>query len=195
MIVAFTGAGISRASGIPTFEERPELRDDLIIDKWYREPEKVWASMQKLQELIERSEPNPAHRALAEAGIPVVTQNIDSLHQRAGSEEVIEIHGHMREVVCTRCGYRAPFGKELMACPRDGRYLKPDIVFYGEDLQRWPDAVDLIERATTLLVIGTSLTVAPACYLPTMAANKGARLVHINRRAEEEVPRFLQGLA
>ncbi len=155
----------------------------------------VWSYIAQLYHVIEQAEPNPAHRALAELealGVikAVITQNIDGLHQKAGSRNVIELHGNSRWAVCTVCGYRVGLKEaveearkgKLPRCPRCGGLLKPDAVFFGEPLPR--DALEKAfreaEKSDYFLVIGSSLTVHPAAYIPLHAKENGAFLVIVN---------------
>lgn len=192
MIVAFTGAGISRASGIPTFEERGDLRDVLTRTYWDKKPQLVWDALKEMEQMSVTAKPNPAHLALSKYQIPIVTQNIDGLHQEAGSKTVIEIHGTLHESKCTGCGTvrKTKELTELTKC-ECGQYFKPEVVLYEEGLQHFGAAMDLVGQADILLVIGTSLLVAPANTLPQMAERNGAKVMVINDNAEEELPLLL----
>lgn len=199
MWVVFTGAGISRASGIPTFEERPDLRDDLDLDVWKARPAKIWQAVWEMHQMAQQAQPNPAHYAIAAAGLPVITQNIDGLHQRAGTRpyDIIELHGSLREGICQACGSAAPLtwhtGETLPHCGCGG-HLKPDVVLYQEPVHRYLSAVRLIKQASVLLVVGCSLTVTPAAELPRLAERHGAKVLVINQNAETEVPNLLASL-
>ena len=200
--VALTGAGISVESGIPDFRsecglwERFDPMEYATIDAFRANPEKVWQMLFEMSALIERAKPNPAHLALAQLermGLlkAIITQNIDDLHQVAGSQEVIEFHGNARRLVCT-CGANEDAatvsGRNLLdskkppRCTQCDRILKPDAVFFGEPIpQEASDrAMQAVEQAESLLVIGTSATVAPASYLPVVAKNRGATIIEIN---------------
>lgn len=203
-IVALTGAGISRPSGLPTYTERPELRElfsSILKFDWYK--------YIKLYEEMAAANPNKAHYSLAKAGIPVITQNIDRLHEMAGSEKVLHLHGCFDRSVCMDCGWKSlgwdspredfnikllylRSGIKFFKCPHCGAWLRPDIVFYGEDLKDWWKAVDWVAEAKTVLVIGTSLKVRPFNVLPEMAWRNGAEVIKINERAEVEVPKILE---
>ncbi|HOB21749.1 MAG: NAD-dependent protein deacylase [Firmicutes bacterium] len=198
MIVAFTGAGISKPSGIPTYEEQPALRDSLSRDFFDANPEEFYREYWKMVEVMERAEPNPAHLALAEYNIPIITQNIDCLHQRAGSRKVAQIHGYYNEFICENCQGSFPLPQERAVpylCPVCKTVLKPKVVLYGEQLVDWEEAVSIATAAKTMLVIGTSLQVYPAAYLPQMAEGRGAEIVLINERADTLVPAYLEQLA
>ncbi len=200
-IVAFTGAGISVASGLPTFGDdtwrgRP-VRELLTKTFFLRHPEEFYAYYWEGLYGWQEASPNPAHLSLARAGASIITQNIDGLHQAAGSEDVLELHGNLRELVCEKCNtlykscdWRARAGVPL--CPSDGHILKPNVVLFEEIPHGFDEAIERIRGADWLLVIGTSLQVAPACYLPEFARRWRIPVVIINEAAEIEVPRWLQ---
>ena len=146
--------------------------------------------------MLAEAEPNPAHRALAELerrGFveAVVTQNIDLLHERAGSENVVEVHGSIRTGTCPRCGEQYPLGQvlglltdaEAPACPECGAILKPDVVFFGELLptEAIERAYELAQRAALLLVVGSALEVYPIAGLPEETLAAGGALAIVNR--------------
>jgi NAD-dependent deacetylase len=204
-LVIFTGAGISTESGIPDFRSPGGIwdrfdPDDFSYDKFVTSSE----SRQKLWHLFreglltDKAVPNTAHVAIAELYRLgrldcVITQNIDNLHQKAGvpDDKVFELHGNMRWVVCLRCGRRFTFdeikprldrGEEIPDCGVCRGMLKPDIVMFGEQLtRRVLQAASLRARASDLfIVIGSSLVVYPAAYMPVYAVESGAELVIIN---------------
>ena len=183
--VFFGGAGVSTESGIPDFrgangfyfqEREISLETVLSIDFFAKHPEAYW---EWFHEIYRPVDPNGAHRALAALEAAgrldaVVTQNIDGLHQRAGSRTVWELHGNWERLVCTRCGTLAALvdavtldGDPVPACPSCGGQMRPDIVMYGESLDEGviEAAVSAIARASTLIVAGTSLVVYPAAGL------------------------------
>jgi NAD-dependent deacetylase len=197
--VVLTGAGISTESGIPDFRSatglwsRVDPMEYASLDAFQSDPEKVWSHYGPRIEMLLAAEPNDGHRALAELeerGFvhAVVTQNIDTLHTRAGSREVVEVHGSVRTASCPRCGERVGVERvlELLpvpACPVCGAVLKPDVVFFGELLP-----VAAIERATTLaasadllLVVGSSLEVYPVAGLPETTLQSGGEVAIVNR--------------
>jgi len=197
--VALTGAGISVPSGIPAFRGSQGLWDKYDpfiyaeIGNFRRHPEKAWEMLKEMFATIEKAAPNPAHRALAELeerGLlrAVITQNVDSLHQAAGSRRVIEFHGSNRDLVCPQCGFRkndavlAEFSALPPRCPQCGSILKPDVVFFGEAIP--PAALDeasrLSREADLMLVIGTSANVYPAAEMPQLTRQAGGRVVEIN---------------
>jgi NAD-dependent deacetylase len=197
MTVALTGAGLSVESGIPAFRGSQGLWDRFDpmefahIEAFRADPRKVWKMLAELGELVDRARPNPAHRGLArleELGYlrAVITQNIDALHQRAGSREVIEFHGNGQRLVCLDCG--RGYAKESVTLetlpPRCscGGVLKPDVIFFGEPIppEASEKALAYCRQCDVLLVIGTSAVVAPASHLPLIAKQQGARIVEIN---------------
>ncbi len=200
--VVLTGAGVSTESGIPDFRSRDGLwaeydpQEYATISAFRRDPVKVWDFYARRCEFLSRAEPNAAHLALAaleRRGLvqAVITQNIDRLHELAGSRDVVEVHGSIRTSICLECGERVPLGAvlELLrtapapACPRCGRILKPDVVMFGELLP--PEAIDrafaLARAAALLLVVGSSLEVYPVASLPQETLDAGGRLAIVNR--------------
>ena len=201
--VAFTGAGISTPSGIPDFRSSSGLWTQVnpaeVASIWgFRQnPRRFYDWIRPLARDIRRARPNPAHRALARlerAGRlqGVVTQNIDGLHQRAGSRTVIEVHGNLDHMVCLNCGWRGPAAPYLTdaflasdalpTCPRCDAVLKPDVVLFGEPLPReaWRAAQETLHQADVVLVAGSSLEVAPAGQLPYQAHRRGAAVILVN---------------
>lgn len=196
--VALTGAGVSTASGIPDFRGPQGLwrRVDpakFEISYFEEHPDEVWELFVRHFGGFE-ARPNAAHFALAELEAmgklcAVITQNVDGLHQAAGSRRVIELHGSLRHARCMACGALydlrevvASFSGRAPRCPRCGGLLKPDVVFFGEPLPReaiW-EAVMLAEMAQVFMAVGTSLYVSPANQLPLVAKRRGSRLVIIN---------------
>ncbi len=195
--IALTGAGISVESGIPDFRSKDGLwskYDPLQfghIDSFRANPSKVWKMLYEMDELMERAEPNPAHYALAqleEMGIlkAIITQNIDSLHQRAGSKNVIEFHGHCRTLRCDKCLKRyerksldSNHFPPVCGC---GDALRPELVFFGEEIpaEAFRQAMEAARRCDLMIVVGTSATVAPASFLPRAAKEGGAFILEIN---------------
>jgi NAD-dependent deacetylase len=200
--VVLTGAGVSTESGIPDFRSPTGLwaKFDPLeygsIEAFRRDPLKVWSFYKPRVAMLTDAEPNPAHAALAELeqlGFveAVVTQNIDLLHERAGSRDVVEVHGSIRTSSCSGCGGRYELTRvlELLAaadapaCPACGGILKPDVVFFGELLP--PEAIDrayeLARRARLLLVVGSALEVYPVAGLPLETIGTGGELAIVNR--------------
>jgi NAD-dependent deacetylase len=194
-----TGAGISTESGIPDFRsaggiwEKYDPAEVASIDSLRRDPARVWEFYALRLDALGPAEPNDGHRALADLEQrgwvrAVVTQNVDGLHQRAGSREVVEAHGSLREAECVHCGVRVPMSDALAslplpACPECGEILKPGVVMFGELLP-----ADAIERAQQLaretdllLVVGSSLEVHPVAALPGETLAAGGALAIVNR--------------
>jgi NAD-dependent deacetylase len=194
--VALTGAGISAESGIPTFRSKGglwEKYDPMVyasIEVFRENPAKYWSIRGEFIRNYDSYQPNKAHLALAaleEMGIVchVITQNIDGLHKKAGSQNVTEIHGSLRESYCLQCGkeYLAPHVPAgLPPYCECGGVLKPNTVLFGEPLPKGALETAYHESATCklMLVIGTSAVVQPAASLPAVAQQKGAKIVEVN---------------
>ena len=196
-LTAFTGAGISVESGIPPFRGPGGLwaRHDprmLELAHFHRHPKECWTVLKDIfYDHLAEAQPNEAHLVLARweaRGLlkTVITQNIDNLHTRAGNRNVIEFHGHTRTLSCLRCGGSFAAEPELLArlpplCGCGG-VLKPDLVFFGEDIpaQARQAAEEAIERTDVLLVIGSTGEVYPAAALPFRASERGARIIEVN---------------
>jgi NAD-dependent deacetylase len=196
--IALTGAGISVESGIPDFRsacglwQKYDPMEYAHIDNFRRYPEKIWKMVFELIDLTASAKPNPAHEALArleERNIlkSIVTQNIDNLHQAAGSRNVIEFHGNAHLLDCLGCGagYRADeftMNGTPPRCRECGKVLKPGVVFFGEMIPQ--QALQESERearaADAVLVIGTSAVVYPASSIPFAAKQHGAKVIEMN---------------
>ncbi len=201
-VVVLTGAGISAESGIPTFrgggglwkEFRPE--DLATPEAFARDPKLVWNWYNWRRTMIAGAEPNAGHRALAalERSKPrfrLVTQNVDGLHERAGSRNILRLHGDIWTVRCLACGKesrdeRAPLEEIPPHCGCGG-LLRPGVVWFGETLPHevWDAAVEATSDADVLLVVGTSAVVYPAAGLVPLAKSCGARVIECNM---EETP-------
>ena len=197
-VVALTGAGISVESGIPPFRGKGGVWESIDpmefahIDAFMRDPEKVWRVLiMALKTCLDEARPNAAHAGLAalEAGghlKTVITQNVDGLHQMAGSTDVIEFHGTFAVLRCLDCGAQTPTrGMRLEAmpprCPCGGIY-RPDCVFFGEMI---PPKILARSQAVAaacdvMLVVGTSAVVQPAALMPVIARDNGAVVIEIN---------------
>jgi len=196
-IAALTGAGVSKASGVPTFVEMGDLRDKLSRQYFEAHPEEFYRILNEMRAVTEVAMPNPAHIALAQHHLPIVTMNIDGLHHKAGSteDEVIEIHGSLRKVFCPECDGWFPFftTETSIWCPQCGdTLLQPDVVLYGDNIPRLYDAMEKVSKVDLLLVVGTSFYTSTATYVSQAAQRAGADVRIINENAEEEVPRFLK---
>lgn len=214
-IAVLTGAGISADSGIPTFRGENGLwrnfrAEDLATPEAFEhDPRLVWEWYNWRRELITTKQPNPAHYALAELerrfdAFVLVTQNVDGLHAEAGSRNLIELHGNIWKVRCTKCGdvtenLDVPI-KLLPYCKRCKGLLRPHIVWFGEVLYA-PDVLKsarAFEGCDLMLVIGTSGIVQPAASFVSLAKDQGAFVVEINvteSAASQEVDALLLGKA
>ena len=197
-LTAFTGAGISVESGIPPFRGAGGLWEKydpycIEINFFYSHPKESWREMKKIFfNSMGKAEPNKAHKVLAaweKRGLlkGIITQNIDGLHQRAGSKNVKEFHGTISRLLCTSCGRQYPtqttdLSAELPACPQCGAVLKPDFVFYGEGINQkvYSESAELAFKTDVMIVVGTSGEVMPACGLPYTAKQNGAKIIEIN---------------
>lgn len=200
--VALTGAGISVESGIPDFRSAGGFwsrYDPMVyghIEAFRMNPTEVWKMLLEMDALLSCAVPNAAHYALArleELGIlrEVITQNVDSLHQRAGSRKVIEFHGHNRSLRCEACGrsYQRE-GVDLTRVPpvcACGGPLRPEFVFFGEQIPQdaYRQAMDAARQCDFLMVVGTSASVAPASHIPGLAKRRGAFILEINPKPSE----------
>jgi NAD-dependent deacetylase len=197
--VVLTGAGISTESGIPDFRsasgiwEQYDPSEVAHIDSLRRDPARVWEFYALRLDALAQAEPNDGHRALArleEHGWirAIVTQNVDGLHQRAGSRDVVEVHGSLHEAQCLACGVRMPIGDAIAslpvpACPDCGEVLKPGVVMFGELLpvEALERARQLAAEAGLLLVVGSSLEVQPVAAVPGETLAAGGALALVNR--------------
>jgi NAD-dependent deacetylase len=206
-MVAFTGAGHSTASGIPDFRSPDsglwaQANPMLVASIWaFRLNPKVFYNwIRPLVPLLVNASPNVAHFALANlesAGYvkAVITQNIDDLHQKAGSRRVLELHGHLRKATCVRCYRQEPVDADMMQAICEGKIphcacggvLKPNVILFGEQLpcQVFNDATAEIHQCDLILIAGSSLEVQPAADLPFRAVHNGARAIVINYQPTE----------
>ncbi len=201
-VVILTGAGISAESGIPTFRDKDGLwtkfspEELASFDAFYKNTRMVSEFYQKRREIIEHTEPNPGHKALAEMeqlfdDFHIITQNIDGLHQKAGSNNVVEIHGNIMNNYCIDCKktytaaeFEKIYEENSEHIPRCecGGLIRPDVVWFGEQLpgDALEKAFHLSEAADVFFSIGTSAQVRPAADLPIRALQNGAYLIEIN---------------
>jgi NAD-dependent deacetylase len=195
--VVLTGAGISVESGIPSFRgaqgmwAKYDPMEYATLHAFMKSPRKVWEMLSEMLSVCGDAAPNPAHAGLSsleKTGFvrAVITQNVDGLHQAAGSRRVIEYHGNMEELICVYCWKRYPTRERwtpgtapLCDC---GEILKPNVVLFGEPIP-WLAQEQAEEEARTcgvLLVVGTSAQVSPACDIPRIAKESGASVIEIN---------------
>mgnify|MGYP001816594516 FL=1 len=202
--VVLTGAGISTPSGIPDFRtpgsgvwSRFNPMEVASLSAFRAQPEKFFAWLHPLAKKMFEALPNPAHYALAfleKAGYlqAVITQNIDGLHQRAGSEQVLELHGSMETLTCIGCYRKYPAGNYISRyidqeipprCPDCDQILKPDVILYEEQLPKvtWLKAQKACRECSVIIVVGSSLEVTPSATLPLSALEKNAKLIIINQ--------------
>lgn len=213
-VVAFTGAGISAESGVPTFRGpegiwskfKPE--ELASMDAFMRNPALVWEWYAHRRTIISAVQPNAGHTALArmETRFPrftLITQNIDNLHRRAGSRKVHELHGNIERSYCMQCGklfpdVALPEKGQVPSCTACGGIIRPDVVWFGEMLpeDEWEASASAAEEAEVFFSIGTSAVVYPAASLPMMAKRRGAYLVEVNTEPTpltDVADEFLQG--
>jgi NAD-dependent deacetylase len=201
-ITAFTGAGISVDSGIPDFRsegglwERYDPHEYATIESFLQNPKKFWTMGRELAETILRAKPNAAHKGLArlEADgrlIGVITLNIDNLHQVAGNKRVVELHGNYLRAYCIECHAEyigdaihqsVAKGKIPPICEKCSGVLKSEAILFGEPLPEaaMTEATEMCRNTDLMLVIGTSLSVYPAAFLPQLAKNSGAKVILVN---------------
>jgi NAD-dependent deacetylase len=200
--VALTGAGVSTESGIPDFRSVSGLWAEFdpleygSLAAFRRDPVKVWQFYAPRYAMLTTAEPNAAHLALAELeafGLldAVITQNIDLLHARAGTRELVEVHGSIRTSSCPGCGARYELdevlalldGTDAPRCPSCAEVLKPDVVFFGELLpaEAIDRAFELARAARLLLVVGSTLEVHPVAGLPLETLARGGALAIVNK--------------
>ncbi len=199
--VILTGAGISAESGIPTFREaltglwsryRPE--ELATREAFQRDPRRVWEWYAFRRKMAAEAAPNPGHYAIARMGqhvpqLTLITQNVDGLHARAGSPQVIELHGNLGRVKCFQedrpVDHWQETGELPPRCPYCGGYLRPDVVWFGENLPpaALAMAIEAASNCEVFLSVGTSALVEPAASLPLRAQEQGAVLVEVNPQA------------
>lgn len=196
-VAVLTGAGVSAESGIPTFRGLGGLwqgRDPMSLatpEAFDADPRLVWEFYNWRRELVSRAEPNPAHRAIAELAsrvprLTLITQNVDRLHQRAGSRDVLELHGNLMDIRCTECRLTtdrtAVSLPPLPTCDACGALARPAVVWFGEALPAgvWQSAATAVHDAEVILVVGTSAVVYPAAGLVASATRPGRMIIEIN---------------
>ncbi len=214
---AFTGAGISVESGIPPFRGPEGLwsrYNPEVLDLHYfkQHPEKSWAVIKEIfYDFFGKAHPNAAHYVLARMEEKrllknIITQNIDNLHQEAGSHEVIEFHGNSHSLVCMECGKtftieEVDFDRLPVRCDVCGGLVKPDFIFFGEGIppEAYRKSLEAARHAEVFLVIGTTGEIMPASQIPFMAKENGATIIEVNTRPSKYTPAitdiFLEGKA
>lgn len=196
--IAFTGAGISAESGIPPFRGENGIWNKydpnlLVLSNYLNNPTKTWPVIKEIfYDFFSKANPNAAHNVLAKMeseGLlkSVVTQNIDNLHQMAGSKTVYEFHGNSHTFVCLHCHSKFPVDElELNEmpplCKKCGKILKPDFIFFGEQIptDAYSNSVEAAEKSHVVIIIGTTGEVVPASTIPIVAKRSGAKIIEIN---------------
>lgn len=183
-VIFFTGAGISVDSGIPTFQEQPGIRDKLTRDFANEYPEEYRNTIRKMLDSCENANPNAAHIAIAESGFPVITMNVDRLHTKAGSKNVIEVHG----VLPTR----EELEEELFPLTYEG------IVLYGDLAPKYDDAIKMVKQLkydnSYFIIVGTSFYTGISEQLYKIAKQRHAKIEVINDNASQRVPIICKNL-
>lgn len=208
-VTVFTGAGVSAESGVPTFRDahtglwaRFDAAALATPEAFEADPALVWGWYEWRRARVMRAAPNPAHEAIVRLGrhvpaLSVVTQNVDDLHERAGSRSVAHLHGRLMQPRCFACGtpWRYPDGipdepedgrrVTPPACPKCAGPVRPGVVWFGESLpaDEWQRALGAAAGCDLFITIGTSAMVYPAAELPRIAAGQGARVLQINPQA------------
>lgn len=214
---AFTGAGISVESGIPPFRGETGLwskYDPIVLDLNYfhKKPSESWPVIKEIfYDFFGQAKPNDAHKGLTrlqKAGKlqNIITQNIDNLHQEAGSKHIYEFHGNSHTLICTSCYQKytindIDFTKLPVLCSKCGGLVKPDFIFFGEGIPEdaYEKSLMAAEQAQVFIIIGTTGEIMPASQIPHMAAAKGAKIIEINTEPSKFTHTitdiFLQGKA
>ena len=196
--IGFTGAGISVESGIPPFTGAGGLWNKydpkfIELSFFYSNPKKSWEEMRKIFfNSMGTAKYNKSHEVLAlleKKNIlkGIITQNIDGLHQAAGSKNVVEFHGTIHTLACIDCNLRykiseIDISQEIPRCPSCNGILKPDFVFYGEGINKnnYDKSLVMANKADLVIIVGTAGQVMPACYLPFTAKRNGAKIIEVN---------------
>ena len=196
--IGFTGAGISVESGIPPFTGAGGLWNKydpkfIELSFFYSNPKKSWEEMRKIFfNSMGTAQPNKAHEVLANMETKgllkgIITQNIDGLHQAAGSKNVVEFHGTIHTLACLDCSLRynvseIDISQDIPRCPSCNGILKPDFVFYGEGINKnnYDKSLKMANNADLVIIVGTAGQVMPACYMPFTAQRNGAKIIEVN---------------
>ena len=205
-IVVLTGAGISAESGVATFRDSGGLWEGHAVEAvatpegFAADPDLVQRFYDARRRSLATVEPNPAHLALArleaehDDDVLVVTQNVDDLHERAGSRRVLHMHGELRRALCAACGTRSPWEGDLLPgppCPACGdAALRPDVVWFGELPYDLDEIFATLETCSTFVAVGTSGAVYPAAGFVNLAANVGAQTIELNLATSAMASRF-----
>lgn len=210
-VVAFTGAGVSAESGVPTFRDAQTglwsrfRAEDLATPEAFRhDPGTVWKWYAWRRDLMRAARPNPAHLAIAALErhihrVTVITQNVDGLHAQAGSSDIIELHGNIWRNLCADCQKPIPdsaLGAGMPPhCPHCGGPVRPGVVWFGESLPEaaWSRAATAAASAGVFFCIGTSSLVEPAASLPRLARSSGRSVIQINPEptSHDEIAQYI----
>jgi len=222
-VVVLTGAGISAESGLGTFRDKGGLWDTYDINEvatpeaWAKNPTRVLEFYNLRRDLVIKAKPNQAHIALSELqkhfDVHIITQNIDDLHERAGSKNILHLHGEIlyaQSVKCDKPLFEIKDGAlKLGDCAPDGSQLRPNVVWFGEPVPKMPEAEDLVRTADYFAVVGTSLNVYPAANLIYLCppeikkfvvdlnhvpASKNIKVMDFRGKASEKVPLMIEHL-
>ena len=195
-ILVFTGAGISKSAGIPTFEETPNIREKLSLDFFNEHYEEFWNTVKKLQENIVGKKPTLAHELLAEEDYLIITMNIDRLHTLAGSKRTIEVHGNLEKIQCTKCGREYPFNYiyESLTCEECNSNMRPQIALYGDtEISAYNTALQILKlyACKKVMIIGTSYNTGFAYEFYKLAQSLNCTIIEMNENADEQLTDFL----
>lgn len=200
-VVAITGAGISVESGLPLGTEQVvgvDLPSFFRATLWSERPKQAFDAYRHMTRTWRQATPSEAHQLLARMGAKIITQNIDGLHRDAGSRDVIEIHGNLRELMCRTCGRRFTTALasqcEIPMCPSCHQALMPAIVLEGEEVRHIARAVEWVTNAPLLLVIGTQLHMEPVRHLREVATRNGIDIVWIVEEASQFLEKLFPGI-
>jgi NAD-dependent deacetylase len=195
VVFVLTGAGISAESGIPTFRgvdglwKNYSATDLATPEAFEKDPALVWEWYRWRQEIISRANPNVAHTALVEIeknckNFLLLTQNVDNLHQRAGSKHILELHGNIFRSRCNTCGIVYETTTKTASVPTCtcGSFLRPDVVWFGEPIPQdiWQESLAFLREADAAIICGTSGVVWPAAAIPQIAKTTGTKIIEIN---------------
>ncbi len=207
-IVVLTGAGISAESGVPTFRGQKGLWENVKPEEFatpeafWRDPKLVWEWYDWRRKVMKEAKPNPGHYALAEleslkGGLTLITQNIDGLHQMAGSGNVTEIHGNIWQIRCTKCGkieenHKVPLTELPPTCGSCGELGRPNVVWFGENIpmEVIDQSLGAIEECDVILIVGTSGIVEPAASMGLVAKQTGKTVIEINLEPTHNSPLY-----
>lgn len=193
--VCITGAGCSQSAGIPTFKDRPDLRNLLTVENYNSRYYEVMRAIHEMAHTVAGKEPTLAHKLIAQqSDWRVITMNVDGLHQKAGTKNVLEVHGQLRKVRCSTCK-RNHFISVLdttFHCPTCGARLESPMVLYGQkNIPEYETATKMLQLANTVIIIGTSFENAFPCEMKRIAEQMGKEIHIFNKDADAELSDYL----